>query len=87
MSICAFYCIWQCVLATQKAPGLHPQQHGQQAEGGDSAPLLLSGEAPLQRRVQLWGPQHKKDMDLWERVQRRPRIWSEGWSPSPVRTG
>jgi len=28
----------------QPYPGLHPQQRGQQGEGGDSAPLLLSGE-------------------------------------------
>ncbi|KFV48635.1 hypothetical protein N341_08047, partial [Tyto alba] len=27
----------------------------------------------LQRWVQLWGPQHKKDMDILERVQRRAR--------------
>jgi len=28
-------------------PGLHPQQRGQQVKGGDSAPLLRSGETPL----------------------------------------
>jgi len=27
-------------------PGLHPQQCGQQGEGGDSAPLLRSDETP-----------------------------------------
>ena len=26
--------------------GLHQKQHGQQVEGGDSAPLLLPGETP-----------------------------------------
>jgi len=28
----------------QPYPGLHQKQHGQQVEGGDSAPLLRSGE-------------------------------------------
>jgi len=40
----------QCVLAAQKAnqpyPGLHQKKCGQQVEGGDSAPLLRSGETP-----------------------------------------
>ena len=30
----------------QLQPGLHQKQHGQQVEGGDSAPLLHSGETP-----------------------------------------
>jgi len=30
----------------QPYPGLHPKQCGQQVEGGDSAPLLCSGESP-----------------------------------------
>ena len=32
----------------------------------------------LQYCVQAWGPQHRKDMELLERVQRRPLRWSEG---------
>jgi len=28
-------------------PRLHPQQRGQQGKGGDSVPLLRSGETPL----------------------------------------
>jgi len=31
---------------SQPHPGLHQKQHGQQVEGGDSAPLLHSGETP-----------------------------------------
>jgi len=27
-------------------PGLHQEQHGQQVKGGDSAPLLRTGETP-----------------------------------------
>ena len=32
-----------------------------------SAPL----RPHLQRCAQAWGPQHRKDVELWERVQRR----------------
>jgi len=32
---------------SQQYTGLHPQQCGRQGEGGDSAPLLHSGETPL----------------------------------------
>jgi len=30
----------------QPSPGLYQKQRGQQVEGGDSAPLLRSGETP-----------------------------------------
>jgi len=33
--------------AGQLYPGLHHKQCGQQVEGGDSAPMLRSGETPL----------------------------------------
>jgi len=36
-----------CSSECQLYPGLHPQQRGQQVEGGDSAPLLCSGETSL----------------------------------------
>jgi len=32
----------------------------------------------LEPCIQLWSPQHRKDMDLLEQVQRRPQKWSEG---------
>jgi len=40
---------WQCCFHSpegQPYPGLHQKQRGQQVEGGDSAPLLCSGETP-----------------------------------------
>ncbi|KAK4824217.1 hypothetical protein QYF61_012131 [Mycteria americana] len=59
---------WLCMLAAQKANRILGciQSSG---EGGDSALL----RPPLQHCVQIWGPQHRKDMDLLERVQRRCR--------------
>jgi len=35
-----------CSPEGQPHPGLHQEKHGQQAEGGDSALLLRSGETP-----------------------------------------
>jgi len=37
--------------------------------------------------VQLWSPQHRTDLELWEQGQRRPQQRSEGWSTSAVRKG
>ena len=37
--------------------------------------------------VQLWSPQHRTELELLERGQRRPQQWSEGWNPSAGRTG
>jgi len=59
-----------------------------QGEGGDSAPLLCSGETlPRESCVQLWSPQHRTDLELLEQGQRRPQKWSESWSTSAVRKG
>lgn len=35
--------------------------------------------------IQLWGSQHRKDIDLLKQVQRRPQTWLEGWNTSSVR--
>ena len=43
-------------------------------EGGDSAPLPRSAETPPREScVQLWSPQHRTELELWERGQRRPQ--------------
>ncbi|PKU46212.1 hypothetical protein llap_3486 [Limosa lapponica baueri] len=41
----------------------------------------------LEYCAHLWSPQHSKNMDLLEWVQRRATKLSEGWSICPVRTG
>jgi len=57
-----------CSPESQPYPGLHQEKRGQQVEEGDSAPLLHSHETPPGVLVQLWNPQHKKDMDVLEQV-------------------
>jgi len=37
--------------------------------------------------IQRWSPQHRKGMELLERVQRRITKMIRGWSTSPVRKG
>ena len=66
----------QCALAAQKAThvlGCIKSSVGSRAREGilplDSALL----RPHLESCVQLWGPQHRKDMDGLERGQRRPR--------------
>jgi len=39
----------------------------------------------LESCIQLWSPQHRKDMDLLEGVQRRAIKTITGWNTSPMR--
>jgi len=64
----------------QPYPGLHQEKRVQQGKGGDSAPLLHSGETPpgvlhqaLEPCIRLWSPQHKSDIEMLEQVQSRAK--------------
>ncbi|PKU44616.1 pol- hypothetical protein [Limosa lapponica baueri] len=74
---------WQHALAAQKANpilGCIPSSVASRARRG-FLPLCSALVRPhLEPCVQLWSPQHRKDMDLLERVQRRPQGCSEGWT-------
>jgi len=63
----------RCVLAAQKTVCAWAAAWAQ-GEGGDSAPLLRSGETPPRDScIQLGRPQHRTDLELLERGQRRPQ--------------
>jgi len=53
------------------SPGLHPQQRGHRAREGilPLCPALL--RPPWESCVQLWSPQHRTDLELLERGQRK----------------
>ena len=73
----------QCALTARKATSALGCTHRGLAAGREGiVPLCSALVRPhLQYCVQAWGPQHRKDVGLLERVQRRPRGHSEAAAP------
>ncbi|KAK4827975.1 hypothetical protein QYF61_022677 [Mycteria americana] len=62
-------------------PKYFSKKCGQEVEGGDSSLCSALLRPHLEYCVQLWGPQHKKDMDLLEQGMRRAMEMMRGMPP------
>ena len=63
--------MYTCSPKSQLYPGLRQEKCAQRVEGGDSAPLLCSREITSGVLYPVLEPQHKKDMELLEKFQKR----------------
>ena len=75
----------QCVLASQKANSiLGSIRRGVASRGREVIVPLCSAlwRPPLEYCIQVWGPQHRKDVELLERIQRRATKVNQGWETS-----
>jgi len=80
----------QCLLAAQKVnSNLHCITGGVASREGEViVPLCSALVGPhLEYCIQAWRPQHKKDVELLERVQRRAAKMIEGCWFSPMKKG
>jgi len=78
----------QCALAAQKANcGLGClKKRVASREREMTVPLYSAFVRPhLEYCVQAWGPQHEKDTELLEWLQRRATKMIRGWSTSPMK--
>ena len=67
---------WQCALTRQKANrilGCIRSSVASRAREGIQSLCSNLVRAHLESCVQVWSPQHKRDMDLLERIQRSPQ--------------